>query len=240
MNKALNVVRLEANRRVQTFGTPIFVQVGLLVVMLIVFGALTRIGEATQAGPDGGMGPVQSSVIGIACGMFSVMIVLGAQSMAINFPLTRAFGVGVKSLVLGTYGYYVLVGVYYTAIAVVMYAIEGWTGGWFIDVTLFRLLDFGGGLGALILAVGVGALFGLAMGGAFGAVWLRFGSVGLWAALLGVFVLLGGILWAIAPVFEDAMRQLTQGRVLTGMVVLSLACALATGLLARGMAYRTA
>lgn len=240
MNKALSVVRLESNRRLQTFGTPLFVQAGMLLVLLIVFGALNRFGEGTPAGPNGELGPIQANVFGIACGMLSVMIVLGAQSMAINFPLTRAFGIGVRSLVWGTYGYYLLVGAYFTVITVAMYTVEGWTGGWFIDVALFRLLDFGGNLGTLILAVGVGALFGLGLGGAFGAVWLRYGSAGLWVGLLGLLFLLGGILWVIAPVFVDVMQELTQARVLVSMAVLSAVFAVATGLLARGMAYRSA
>lgn len=240
MNKAVSVAKLEANRRMQTFGTPLFVELGMIAVLLLVFGAFQRMAPDRLVTGEVATNPnLTTNVFGVLCGMASVMVVLGAQSLAINFPLTRAFGVGVKSMMLGTYLYYILTAAYFTLITLMFYGIELLTNGWFIDVILFRDLTFGGNGLNLAIIVFIGALFASTLGGAFGTIWLRFGNLGLWAAVGVLLLSLGGLLFAAAPALIDFFSQLTQLSVLVGLFVAGLLLAALAGLVMRGMALRT-
>lgn len=233
--RTLDVLRLHLNRRLTTWGVPVIVLVGLIAIFLVIFGALTRATGAVDVTVFGG----QSG--GILQGLFWYMFASGVVSLVTNYPLARALGAGRRGYLTGTVAYMAVASLYLTALCVAASGIERLTGGWFMGVLLFDGPFMGGGSIALMIALCM-LIFFMAhtLGGAFGAMWLRFGTMGVWAAVLASGAILAVAFWIIAPDAARILAGITQWQAMGLLAGVAALCALLTGVVMRGVVVRNA
>lgn len=184
MNDALKVMKLQLAKRGQTLVPTVAVPLGVSAVILTVFAILM------SSLPAGEVQRAASSGAGIHQAVFWGLFGFGVVSMATSYPIARALGASRSGYTLGTLAYFLVVAVMVVVLMAVLYLVEVATNHWFIGVHLTDTpILGGGGLVALAALALPGALFASCFGAVFGAVWLRFGTIGPWVAGFIVVVL---------------------------------------------------
>lgn len=201
MSRMMAVVRMHLNRRFSTFGMPLILGVGVVILMVLIVATLEAAGVPTSSPEfiDGIRN--NGSVVYTLAGF---LISLGVQAATACFAFATSLGTTRRDYVLGTGVYFLLLTAYVVAILTVLLVLEKATDHWFLNAYTLDVAVLGSGnWGLFLLIATAGTLSMQAMGAMFGASWLRFGSRGplLIAAIL-VALLVGAILiiiprWAV-------------------------------------------
>jgi hypothetical protein len=155
---------------------PLGVLAAVVVVMSVITVAVVRAGGRPEDLDHNGA---------IVWSLFGFVVALGVQAVAVSFPLALAFGSTRRTFTVGTLATSLVESAMLTVAALVLLGLEVVTAGWFVGARVLRDSTLGGGDAlALAAAVFLGGMTALALGGVFGASWVRLGSRG--PALLGI------------------------------------------------------
>jgi hypothetical protein len=207
MNAVVPTVRLHLAKRDLTFLVPVVITLVVAAVSVLISVLFWRSGSTP--GSDSWIAGSQSNM-GIAWSLPGFLVYLGVQSVATTFPFALALGSTRRSFVAGTLTWWVGVSAYVTVLLALLTVLEITTGHWFAHLYIFDVTALGGGDFALLVPIAfLGTLTSLAIGGLFGAGFVRFGSRGpiAIAVVLAVAILLALILGVpaaaqIAAAFE--------------------------------------
>lgn len=167
---------------------PLGILVAVVVVMTGVTVAVVRSG-GTVADLDFNGAVIWS--------LFGFVVATGVQAVAVAFPLALALGSTRRSFTLGVLATGVAQSALLTAASLLLLGLERLTGGWFVGARVLGDSTLGGGNPlALVAVMFLSALTALAVGGLFGAAWIRFGARG--PAALGIAVAAVAVLALIA------------------------------------------
>lgn len=197
LSRVARVTRLQLNVPANSVVTPAAI-LGLMFVISAVV-ALT-IQRATGAGADNAeyIAGIRSNS-GAVWSLPGFLVYFGVQSVATQFPFALALGTTRRSFTLGTLISHVAVAAYVAVLGAVGLGLELLTGHWFAGIYVFDTYALGSGnVGQLLLTLFLGALASMSIGGAFGAVWVRFGARGpLVVAVVLAVIAAGGLLLSV-------------------------------------------
>ncbi len=191
---------------------PLGILVAVVVVMVAVTIAIVR---------GGGSGDDLEYNGAVAWSLFGIVVSIGVQSVSVMFPLALALGTTRRTFTAGTLLTAAAESALLTLAALLLLGIERLTGGWFVGARVLGDATLGGGNPLLLIAaVFGGSLTALAVGGLYGASWVRFGArgpavIGLGTALVVVLALL-----AFLPAVVSAAQALGSGSAVVVAVVL--------------------
>ncbi|TWX35596.1 hypothetical protein ES689_13535 [Frigoribacterium sp. ACAM 257] len=193
------VVTLHFARRTNLLLVPLFVLGVTLVVSIVIQLAIQR------AGGDPGSAEYVAgarSNPGVAWALSGYLVATGVATVASTFPLAAALGTTRRDFALGTAATQALVALFVTAVFVGMLGLERLTGHWFGGFYVFDVDVLGAG-DPLVLALAalLGSWLALAIGGVYGASWLRFGPRGPLVISVAVVVVLAVVVLAAVPSF---------------------------------------
>ncbi len=236
MKHALNVAKLHLNKPQAMFMTPAFIVALVLIVSALISLALQRAGLDSSspeyaAGARGNMGMVWS--------LPGFLIYYGVQATATTLPFALALGSTRRAHVLGTAIANLILSAYVAAIMLVLLWIELATGHWFVGVYALDNYVFGSGNSwILVSTVFLGVFVSTSIGGAFGAVWVRYGSKGPTVVALALALVLAVLILVFVPQAGEIIAAIT--RPLLAAVALGIAaiCLLGTWLAMRRAAVR--
>lgn len=198
-----DVLRLHFAQRALLLRTPpgiMLVVFAFIVILAVIFW---------RAGIEPGSDQwVQSSRSngGVVWALPGFLVWLGVQTVALTFPLALSLGSTRRAFVLGTVLTHVALALYVTTMLLVLLAVELATDHWFFGIYLTDVAILGSGdPWKLALALFLGSLFALSVGGAFAAAWVRFGARGP-SALAIVAVLALGIAVIVLIPLAPAMQ----------------------------------
>ncbi|MFP7834410.1 hypothetical protein [Marisediminicola sp. LYQ134] len=176
MSTVASTTRLHLNKREITFAVPLYITAIVAVVSVLIALMFWRAGSipGTAEWIEG-----SRNNPGIANALAGFIGYLGVQSVATTFPFALGMGSTRKAFVAGQLLWTVIVSAYLTVIFAALLLLELATGHWFSDFYIFDVNVLGAGdLSKLIPIVFLGSLALLTAGGAFGAVWVRYGPRG--------------------------------------------------------------
>lgn len=236
MQRVLNVTRLHFNKPEVSLAVPLYIIGLVLVISWIIAAILIRAGvEAGSAEAAEGM----RNNLGMVWSLPGFLVYLGVQAVATTFPYALALGTTRRAYVAGTALANLLLSVYVAVIMAALLAIELATGHWFFGAYALDNFAFGSGsFGVLIPTVFLGTFVSLSVGGAFGAVWVRFGTKGPTILALGLGLVLVVALLILVPQFGEIIAGLTRPRVALGAVVIALIAVAGTWVCMRRTAVR--
>lgn len=178
-----DVIVLQYANPYRALGIPLIILGGVVTLNVLIAVAVVRAGGDLSGSEYNGS--ALWSVLGYA-------VAVGVQNVGSSFPLALALGSTRRTFVLGNLLSSAIQALLVATAAIVLLVIETSTDGWFIGLRLLRSPLLGDGdalvLGGTML---LGVLTALAVGGVFGASWVRFGARG--PLLLTAGVLAGGI-----------------------------------------------
>ena len=221
-----DVVALQYTVPARLVTIPLAILAGVVLVMTAV--TLIVVLSGGRAAAVGGNGAVIWS-------LFGFIVAVGVQAVAVSFPLALAFGSTRRTFTVGTLATIGAEAVLLTVASLVLLGLEVLTGGWFVGARVLADSTLGGGDPFVLTAVMfLATLSALAVGGLFGAAWVRFGASGplllgaaIAAALVLVLLALAPQLVAVAAVFEPWWLAVAAG------VVVAVATAGQYGMLRR-------
>ena len=211
MNRIIKVTRLHLNKPETMFGVPLIIIATVLVITAIIAFILQRAGmdpsSASYAeGARGNMGMIWS--------LPGFLIYYGVQAVSTTFPFALALGTTRRNYVAGTAIANLIQSAFITAVMAILLGIELVTNHWFFGVYALDNIGFGSGsLAVLVPTVFIGTFVSLSIGGAFGAVWVRWGSKGPTILAIGLGLILVILLLLLVPYFGDIIAGITRPRV---------------------------
>jgi hypothetical protein len=175
----------------------ISVPLGILVAVVIVMTGVTL--AVVRSGGSAADLDYNGAVIWSLVGF---IVALGVQAVATAFPLALALGASRRTFTLGALATSALQAALLTLAALVLLGLELATGGWFVGARVLSDSMLGGGnpLG-LVAVMFLSAVSALAVGGLFGAAWVRFGARGPAVLAIGIAVIAVALLLAFPPDF---------------------------------------
>lgn len=236
MNRALNITKLHLNKPQAMFGVPTIIIAVVLVVTAIIALALQR----------AGMDPVRPEYaegargnLGMVWSLPGFLIYYGVQATATTLPFALALGATRRAHVLGTAIANLLLSAYVTVIMLVLLWLELATGHWFANIYALDNYAFGSG-NAWMLAptVFLGVFVSTSIGGAFGAVWVRYGSKGPTVVGLALALVLAVLVLVFVPQFGAIIAATTRGMLAVVAVGIAAVCLVGTWLALRRTAVR--
>lgn len=236
MQRVLNVTRLHFNKPEVSLAVPLYIIGLVLVISWIIAAIIIRAGAEPGAAS---YGDDMRNNLGMVWSLPGFLVYLGVQAVATTFPYALALGTTRRAYVTGTAIANLLLSVYITVILAALLAIELATGHWFFGAYALDNFAFGSGsFGVLIPTVFLGAFVSLSLGGAFGAVWVRFGSKGPTVLALALGLILVIALLILVPQFGEIIAAFTRPRAALGAVALAVIAVLGTWLCMRRTAVR--
>lgn len=211
-----DVVRLQYAVPTRLVTIPLAILVAVVVVMSAVTAAIERGGGSSSDLDTNGA---------VIWSLFGFIASVGVQAVSVTFPLALALGSTRRTFTLGTLTSAAAESVLLAGAALVLLALETLTGGWFVGARVLGDATLGGGNPLVLVAVMFGStLTALAVGGLYGASWVRFGSRG--PLVLGIgtsIVAVLALLLLLAPIVQLVEALGAWSFVLAGaaMVVLS-------------------
>jgi hypothetical protein len=173
------------------FVMPIVIIVAVVIVMTGVAIAVARSGG--DVADTSANGAILWSITGF-------VVALGVQGVAVSFPLALALGSTRRTFVLGTLVTTVAQAASIAAASVALLGVELATGGWFVGARVLSDSTLGAGDPFRLAAVMfLTMLTALAVGGVFGAAWVRFGATGPMALGIGIALVLAVALLLLLP-----------------------------------------
>ena len=231
MQRVLNVTRLHFNKPEVSLAVPLYIIGLVLVISWIIAAILIRAGAEPGAAS---YGDDMRNNLGMVWSLPGFLIYLGVQAVATTFPYALALGTTRRAYVAGTALANLLLSVYITIILAALLAIELATGHWFFGAYALDNFAFGSGsFAVLIPTVFLGTFLSLSVGGAFGAVWVRFGSKGPTVLALALGLVIVVALLILVPQFGEIVAGITRPRVALGAVVFAVIAVLGTWLCMR-------
>ncbi|CAG7606566.1 hypothetical protein ACFPZL_07950 [Leucobacter soli] len=176
MNRTLKVARLHLNKPMSMLGVPAQILVFVLIVSAIISFALQRAGLDPNS-PEYAVGARGNA--GMVWSLPGFLIYYGVQAVATTLPFALALGATRRAHVLGTALANLLLSAYVAVIMLVLLWLELATDHWFFGV--YALDNYALGSGdpwTLVITVFIGVFVCTSIGGAFGAVWVRYGGKG--------------------------------------------------------------
>jgi hypothetical protein len=153
----------------------------MLVVPLVILGAVVVVMTAVTAAVvhSGGTAKDLDYNGAVIWSLFGFIAAVGVQAVSVTFPLALALGTTRRTFTLGLLATAVAESAVLTAAALLLLGIERLTGGWFVGARVLSDSTLGGGNPLLLVAVMFGSsLTALAVGGLYGASWVRVGRSG--------------------------------------------------------------
>lgn len=183
-------------RDVMLYTPPIILGLVVLVTVIIAL-VLQRVG-LDPSSPDWAEGARSNG--GVVWSIAGFIVYLGVQSVGTTFPFALALGATRRNFTIGTLAAHFVLAVYIAAIGAVLLTIEKATGHWFTHAYTFDSYLLGSGRYQVLIPVMLlGSWAALSVGGAFGAVWVRFGKRGPLVVGCGLAVVLALALLVLAP-----------------------------------------
>ncbi|WP_423920488.1 hypothetical protein ACPEEZ_14350 [Frigoribacterium sp. 2-23] len=217
------VLRLQASRRMAAFGVPLLTLGIATVVSFVIQIILLRSGVYESS--DAAVGLRANPAVAYA--LSGYLVSYGVQSTAGAFPLASSFGTTRRDFALGTTLMHVVLAVFVTAVFTAMLGLELATGHWGAGFYVFDIDVLGAGdVLTLIPVVFLGTMVALALGGLFGAAWLRFGSRGPLGLSIAVVVLIAVLALVLEPSFgaiAEAFRVWWLAVLAMGLTVVAIA-----------------
>ncbi|GAA2177552.1 hypothetical protein GCM10009847_03870 [Leucobacter tardus] len=236
MHRTLNVTRLHFVKPLVSLGTPLLI-VGLVLVVTWIIAAILMRAGLDPASAEYADGARQN--LGMVWSLPGFLVYFGVQAVATTFPYALALGSSRRAYVLGTALANVAIAAYVTIIMTALLALELATDHWFFGAYALDNVAFGNGsFGVLIPAVFLGTLVALSVGGAFGAVWVRFGAKGPTIVALAVALVLVIALLIVVPQIGEIVAAITRPRVALVAVVIAAVAMLGTWACMRRTAVR--
>ncbi len=236
MQRVLNVTRLHLNKPEVSLAVPVYI-VGLVLVITWIIAAILL-----RAGLDPDSATYAESArqnMGMVWSLPGFLIYLGVQAVATTFPYALALGSSRRAYVAGTAVANVVLSAYLTIIMAALLALELATNHWFFGAYALDNVAFGNGsFGVLIPAVFLGTFVSLSVGGAFGAVWVRFGTKGPTVLALALGLALVIALLILVPQIGEIVAGITRPRVALAAVALAAIAVIGTWLCMRRTAVR--
>lgn len=176
MSGVVSTVKLQLNRRRETFVVPLLIAGTYAVITALSALVFWRAGQ--QPGSKEWIQMSQSNP-GIVFGFVGVLLYYGVAAVAKKFPFALALGATRRAFVTGTLLWNTICAAWVAVILGVLNAIEIATNHWFVGLYIFDIYVLGGGdTLRLLLIVFLGALSALTIGGVFAAGWIRFKALG--------------------------------------------------------------
>jgi hypothetical protein len=194
MSSVVPTIKLHLNKREMTFLVPLTI-IGLVALTSVLISVVFLRGGSVP-GTEGWIEGSRNNP-GFLWAFPGFLVYLGVQSIATTFPFALTLGATRRAFVSGTLLWAVITSAYITAVMAILTTIEIATGHWWSGFHIFDIYILGlGDLSRLIPIVFLGSLFCLAVGGGFGASWVRWGARGpqLIAASLGIVIVVGLII----------------------------------------------
>lgn len=236
MQRVLNVTRLHFNKPEVSLAVPLYIIGLVLVISWIIAAILIRAGAEPGAAS---YGDDMRNNLGMVWSLPGFLVYLGVQAVATTFPYALALGTTRRAYVTGTALANILLSVYVTVILAALLVLELATGHWFFGAYALDNFAFGSGsFGVLIPTVFLGTFVSLSIGGAFGAVWVRFGSKGPTILALALGLVLVVALLVLVPQIGEIVAGITRPRVAFGAVALAVIAVIGTWLCMRRTAVR--
>ncbi|MGO2654876.1 MAG: hypothetical protein ACTH93_03435 [Pseudoclavibacter sp.] len=177
LQRIARVTRLQLNVPSSSVLTPALIFGLVFVISVIISLTIQRATGGSPSDPEFVSGLRNNS--GAAWSLPGFLIYLGVASVSTTFPFVLALGSTRRSFTLGTLAFHLLMAVYVALLGGALLLLEIATNHWFIGVYVFDTLLFGSGsLWQLLVTLFLGTLASLSIGGAFGAIWVRFGNKG--------------------------------------------------------------
>lgn len=176
MSTMISTTKLHFNKREITLVVPLYITGTVAVISVLISFLFWRSGSlpGTAAWVQG-----SQSNPGIAWALAGFLVYLGVQSVSTTFPFALTLGASRRGFVGGTVLWGVAFSAYLTLVLAILAMVEIATGHWFSDFYIFDVYVLGAGdLRLLIPIVFLSTLSMLAIGGVFGAAWIRFGARG--------------------------------------------------------------
>lgn len=154
------------------------------------------------------------------------LVYYGVQSISTTYPLALSFGNTRYNFVGGTMIANLMLALYVALASLLLLGVELATNHWFIGVYAFDVDLLGAGNPAYLFStMFLGTWLMLTIGGAFAAVWVRFGSRGVTIAIAACVVVLCAVFLLIAPNFIEIVSGLTRSvlaAIVLGIIAVSL------------------
>lgn len=236
MSTMISVAKLHLNKRVMTFGVPL-----AIIAMVALISALISLLILRAGGVPGSAEWVAGSRLnfGMAYGLAGFLGYMGVQSVATTFPFALTLGATRRDFTAGTLLWAVLISAYVAVAMCLLLLLELATGHWFSDFYIFDVALLGSGNPAvLLLAVFLGTLAVLTLGGVFGASWLRFGPRGPQILGIGLLLVIAAVLLVIMPSIGEIVAAFEAWWLVIAAAVIIPVSALGTWLLLRSASVR--
>lgn len=225
MNRVLKTTRLHLNKLGTYAITPPLILAIVMVVSIVIQLAIQRSGDLdVHSAEYAANARYNSSVFWSLPGF---LIYYGVQAVATTYPFGLALGATRRDFILGTVVANVVQSLYVAVLLLALLGVELATNHWFMSVYVLDTYVLGAGDPWILLATSfVGTLFFLTLGGAFGAVWVRFGAKGPLIVGIALGLVLALALLALAPRLGEIVAGLTYakaGLAAAAVMVLALA-----------------
>ena len=185
------VVALQYAVPTRLLAIPLSILIGVVVVMSVVTAAIVRGGGSAADLEYNGA---------VIWSLFGFIVAVGVQSVSVTFPLALALGSTRRTFMLGTLASAAGEAVVLTVASLVLLGLETVTGGWFVGAHVLSDATLGGGNPLMLVAVMFGGMLtALAVGGLYGAAWVRFGFLGPLGLGIGTALLVVVLLIAFLP-----------------------------------------
>jgi len=236
MNRIVKVARLHMNKPEVMFLVPIFIILVVMVISAIIVLAIQR------AGSDPGSTDYVEGArmnMAMAWALPGFLVYLGVQAVSTTFPFAMALGATRRSFVVGTALANLVQSVYVALAMVALLGLEILTNHWFFGMYVLDVYILGAGdPWQLMLTAALGTFVLLSIGGAFGAVWVRFGSKGPTLLGLAVGLVLAVSVLLLVPHFGAIVTGMTAGGLVLIVLAIAIVALLGTWLSMRRTAVR--
>ena len=218
-----NVARLHAANPFTIFWTPLLVVGLIFLANWVIWWVIRTVSNGDEESVANVSQGFQYS--GATLWIFVYMMVIAIMAMNLSFSFALGFGSTRRDYVIGSVLTFVGLAVLYSAVFVLMTAIETWTNGWGLGGAMFNAIYFGVDAPWWLRAFHVFALFlfFFALGSAFGAMYVRWKARGLilFFSLLSL-LLLGAVALLTASASWGAVGDFFVSVGMTGAYALSL------------------
>lgn len=201
MSTTTSVVKLQFAKRDLAFLTPLATILLTLVLSGIIAIILQRAG-LDPSSPKYAEGARQNA--GMMYALPGFLIYMGVQSVGTTFPFAMSLGTTRRNFVAGTALTFVGISLYVTVIMTVLLALEKLTNHWFANIYAIDVYVLGAGNFALLIPITFFATLAcLSIGGAFGAVYVRYRNRGPVVMGLSIGIVLAVAALILVPYFGD-------------------------------------
>ncbi len=204
-NTLLGTLRLHFVKRDVMLATPPFILALVVVVTIVIALVIQRVGgdPSSAEWADG-----SRNNGGVVWSLAGFVTYLGVQSVGTTFPFALALGVTRRNFTIGTLLAHLSQAVYLTVLGSALLWLEKITDHWFVGAYAFDSHILGSGdPGVFAITVLLGSWALLSIGGAFGAVWVRFGKRGPLFVGISVALILALLLLILAPSLGSIFRN---------------------------------